>query len=65
MAISGYRRKVSLRNYIGRRCNFVAWGSGCSLLMNWGGVLTVGIKPNEWDTTVLDITRLGVRDEKF
>ena len=33
--------------------------------MNWSGVLTVGIKPNEWDTTVLDITRLGVRDEKF
>ena len=34
--------------------------------MNWGRNLpTVGIKPNEWDTTVLDVTRLGVRDEKF
>ena len=48
MAISGYRSKVSLRNYIGRRCNFVAWGSGCSLLMNWGGELTYSRNKTQW-----------------
>ena len=43
MAISGYRSKVSLRNYIGR----VAWGSGCSLLI-WGGELTYSRNKTQW-----------------